>query len=583
MFISSATPEDVAGLVGGVKAISVGKVLLKPTLKKASVLFSDPISSTASNVVDLLLPSKETGFALSGAPRQVGRGGIFYAIGSNPVVSTAFLTSIVKDAVKSPVETVKMIKEYITKNPYELATVTKLGAAELRVRQRIARSKMYFEVVDKLQVQYGKGSKEVLDFQKAWKRGFEELPKRTDIVKKWTSKDLEAINGDVKISKIIDEISSKYKPELIGSTTITPQTTLKELPRGKAGDVDIQNVPGFLKNKSKRMAYELYNKLKSEGYDVRISEGDFFGNPKYHITLKGKELVNIGTDTNYFLKTQLGPIRGLFESQTLGQFTKDPLTGVMLGGIRGQLRVKLAKGYGEGSTARIRQLEKLNREGKLEGREKDIIDALGIVKGTDYLFKNGKYAGPKNKLRLNEAFQSVKRNTVDSVNSNVNKVNDFLTGRKMKKAEYGYYEKIPTIRKRAYSKPSKYNKKGYNPANMLIPTPVVYSKKPEYKPRVIPRPRVVYSKPGTYNPSNYLTNYGRPRVNPPKTIPKRKVPTDPRRYIKNPEERKRLIKQREKRMKEGYYNRPTVTDLLIGKKGKVTKRNVSGFETSRIF
>ncbi|MDD4110147.1 MAG: hypothetical protein PHS54_01185 [Clostridia bacterium] len=602
---SAKSALNLALLGTGAKAVTAAiqgsRAAIKSIARTGGTLFSDQITQTASNIVDSIIPQSPTGFQLSGAPSQVGRGVLYYALGSNPVVAPAFITAIAKSAVVDPIGTARQIKDYVIENPYEVATLGGLSKAELRLRQRIARSKMYYEVIDKLEFQYGSKAPEVTQFKTAWKRAFNELPKRTDIVQKWTSKDLEAVAGDKKLTRILDEINSKYKPEVIGSTTITPQTSLKELPRGKAGDIDVQNVPALLKNKSRQMAQEIYARLQAEGYNVRMQEGDFFGNPKYHITLNGKELINIGTDTNYFLKTQLGPLRDLFEFERIGQFTTDPVTGVRLGGIRGQLRVKLAKGYGEGSTGRIRELKQLMKEGKLVGREKDIIDALGIVEGTNYLFEGGRYIGPRSRLGVRDIYGGIRGGVVDSVRGKLNSMNNLLTGRGGT-GEYGYYEKIPTKQRKAYAQPKDYYKKpSYDPANYLIPKKAApYKKGPTYKKPVYtptsylvpeyPTPKKTPYKGKTpykrtpYTPTNYLVpQYGPPKKTPYKPpVIKKNPPVEElltRRFIEK--ERPKKGKKKKQR-KPRYKTLPTLSQQIIGYRLGKTVQRVTGFEIARV-
>jgi len=602
---STKSALNLALLGTGAKAVPAAiqgsRAALKSLARTAGTGFSDQITQTTSNIVDSIIPPSPTGLSPSGAPSQVGRGALYYAIGSNPLVAPAYITAILKSAVTDPVGTVKQVKDYVIENPYEVATIGGLSKAELRIRQRIARSKMYYEITDKLERQYGTKSPEVVDFQKAWKRAFKELPKRTDVVKKWTSKDLEVVAGDKKLISILDDINSKYKPEVIGTTTITPQTSLKELPRGKAGDIDVQNVPALLRNKSRQMAYEIYNRLKSEGYNVRIVEGDFYGNPKYYITMNGKELINIGTSTDYFLKTQLGPLRDLFEFERIGQFTTDPATGVRMSGIRGQLRVKIAKGYG-GDTSRIRQLKSLLKEGKLVGREKDIIDALGIVEGTESFFEGGRYVGPRQRLTASEFLTGVKETVASNVREKVTAFDDLLTGRKTGPKGYGYYEGVPTKPRKGYPAPPKksYQKPVYNPVNYVLPsyTPPKYTpkkapyKKPAYDasnylvpkktPTKYPKP-TKYKKP-TYGPSIYLL----PEYTPPKKTPYKKPPVRidyafEDLLTRRVEQKKRRKKpEKKKKKKASFRTLPTLTQQIIGYKGKRAKQYVTGFETIRI-
>jgi hypothetical protein len=226
----------------------------------------------------------------------------------------------------------------------------------------------YKKALKGLTKEFGKSSKEVNQFNKMWNRAFNELPRSVKVDKSWSSAQVEKAWGNAKIQKITNNVIREYKPEIIGSTTIKPQTSLTKLPRGKAGDVDIQNVPSLFGSNSKKMAFELFSKLKANGYNVKLRENDFFGKPKYHITIDGKEFVNIGTTSQYFLDTQAKPLINWYDPKKLGAWTKDP-HGVKMGNIRDQMRVKLWKGFVEKS------------------RPKDIVDAMGILKGTNKMFK----------------------------------------------------------------------------------------------------------------------------------------------------------------------------------------------------
>lgn len=244
------------------------------------------------------------------------------------------------------------------------------GMNSLRVRQG------YSKAVKDLEKTYGKNSAQVIEFKAAWNRAFSSPSKgglkRSEIpTKQWTSKDVSSIKGRTDIIKIVDDTLRKYDPTVIGSTTITTQTSLKTPPRGrgKLGDIDVQSVRNTIpfKINSQSMANDVYLQLLRKGYNVKFSTSKFQGTTKYHVTLDGKELLNVGTDNTYFLSTQAGPLLNWYEPTNINAWTKDP-TGVRLGNIRDQMRVKLWKGFVE------------------KTRPKDVIDALGIKEGTDYLF-----------------------------------------------------------------------------------------------------------------------------------------------------------------------------------------------------
>ena len=360
--------------------------------KTAAIIFNEPISKMVSTGVGAVIPVQDTGFAPDGALPQIGRGALYSVAMLIPGVSTAFITNIVKNVVIDPVRTIESIKDYVVKNPYEIASIYGFSRGVGRIEERLAREKMYYDITDRLINQYGIKSAEVLNFQKAWEVAFKEMPKRIDTIKPWTSEQLKAIAKEPRAQEIVNDVVKKYNPTLIGSTTLLPYLTLNTLRRGLQGDIDVQTVQRLINVQSKEMAQELYTKLKQAGYDVRYSESTFEGYPKYHVTFKGQELLNAGTSFDYFLRTQLGPLRGLFESKVFGQTVVEEVSGARLGTLRGQLRIKLVRGYG-GDISRIRELERLAKEGKLEGREKDILDTMDIIEGTKNLFEGEKYIG----------------------------------------------------------------------------------------------------------------------------------------------------------------------------------------------
>ena len=162
-------------------------------------------------------------------------------------------------------------------------TVITRGMKSVRVR------KGYKTALKDIQGKFGKNSKQVKEFKDMWKRAFEELPRTAGKTgKEWSPAQVKEGWGDPKIQSIIKNVLREYKPEIIGSTTIKPQTTLKKLPRGKAGDIDIQNVPALIsRSRSKRLAAALYKALKKAKYNVQLRENKFVdGTTKYHITLK---------------------------------------------------------------------------------------------------------------------------------------------------------------------------------------------------------------------------------------------------------------------------------------------------------
>ncbi len=589
--------------------------------KVGGYIFSEPIANVVSGTVSKIIPQQNTGFSLFGLPQQVARGALFYAAARNPVVGAAFIGSLTKTATTDPIGAVKMIATYARNNPYEIATGAVLSQAELRVRQVIARNKIYNDVNSKLIKEYGARSSEVLDFQKAWKRAFSELPKNAPVTKKFSVQELKVLTGDAKAVKLVNDILAKYSPEIIGTSVILPQTKLKTPPRGKFGDIDIQNVRGSLfSNKSKALAYEIYNKMKAQGYNIKIKEANFMGFKKYYLTLNGQEFINIGTSSKYFLETQQGPLRNLLEAEKFGQFTKDPLTGALIGNIRGQLRVKLAKGYVGADISVIRKLSNLYKAGDtkgvnallatLKGREKDIVDALGIVKGTDYLIKEGKYIGPGQSLpSVSQVVRNIKEGAMSVVSNSIRNVNSYLTFSGARTTPgYGYYSG-PRITNRGYVPPSqkyqKYSKPQYNPARYIAPSvykpsvrqPIksIYTKKPQYQrkvvtpynPPLLPRLSAPYkTQPKTPYKTAPQPRYTRAPYTKPPYQPPRQNQTQQmvRNLIIRPKPEKKIQQERQPVRRPQRYNiLPTITQQIyrVKRKGGRVKKP-TGFELLRI-
>ena len=161
------------------------------------------------------------------------------------------------------------------------------------------------------------------------------------------------------------------------------QTNLQQPVRGYAGDVDIQTSID-----SNAMTKEIYDYMKEQGYNVKLRKQDFHGTPKYHITLDGMEFINAGTSYDYFSKTQINPLLGLFERK--GFTMKSPDGNIQISPLRDQLRVKIQKGYVEGF------------------RPKDVIDVAGIVKATNHpsYHKQSILSQIQNKLGLQTNMQT---------------------------------------------------------------------------------------------------------------------------------------------------------------------------------
>lgn len=573
-------------------------------LKGVGLIFGDKITDFVTTTTSKLIPVQDTGFSLKGAPAQIGRGVIFYALSANPTVATAFVTQIAKSAATDAKGTVNEIWNYFKKNPYEVASGFVAGGVHLRVRELIARQRIYNEVNTKLVNEYGKNSVEVKDFQTAWKRAFKELPKQVPLTKPFSVEQLKAISGDAKAIKIVNEVLKKYSPEIIGTSVILPQTKLKTPPRGKFGDIDVQNVRGvWFKDYSKKLANEIYTRMQQAGYNVKLQEGDFMGFKKYYLTLDGDEFINIGTSSKYFLETQAGPLRDLLEAEKFRQFTRDPITGALIGNIRSQLRVKIVKGYTGADISMIRKISDLYKAGKidavnellkkLKGREKDIVDALGIVKGTDYLINEGKYIGPKaKKPTVAEVVRSMKERTVGLVTDNVRKINSLLTEKGGERVGYAAGKYAEKYKPKPYKE--EYKKSKYEPNKYLVsykPTykPAKYkpSYKPTgYKPSYKPTPKSVYNPliPSKYTPSKYEKLTPKPPKVPYKAQPKyeRALSSFGRLIVPTPE-KKLKGKKAPKKKPTGYQLTPTITQKLykIKRKGGPSRRP-RGFEIARL-
>jgi hypothetical protein len=583
--------------------------------KAIGYAFSDPITKTISGVTSRIIPEQKSGFALSGAPAQIGRGLIFYGLAANPFGASAFVTSMVKKAVTDPIQTAKDIGKYASQNPYEVATGFVAGGVHRRINEVIARNRIYNEVNSKLIKEYGIKSIEVKDFQTAWNRAFKELPKQAPLTKPFSVKQLEAISGDAKAVKLVEGILKKYSPEVIGTSVILPQTRLKTPPRGKFGDIDIQNVRGMLfTNNSKKLAMEIYSTMKKAGYDIKFKEAVFMGNKKYYLSLNGKEFINIGTSSKYFLKTQAGPLRDLFEAERFRQFTRDPLTNTLMGNIRAQLRVKIVKGYVGADIKMIRTLSELYKQGKiaqvkkilskLEGREKDIIDSLGIVKGTDYLIKSGKYIGPKQTTTPAQFVLGVR----DAVSS---KLSEGFRLSSKGPVISGYYKPTPG-QSIAYRNPEAYDKKysapRYSPTNYVLPKltpkytakpnyknaykkidsyfrPVKYNEsykaQPKYQKPVVKQPRYdrqKYDNP-LYSPPRYNKQ---PRYSPPYSPP-RPTPQPVRNLLIAPSSERKVEQVRQPiRRPSNYLLTPTITQKIYKVRRRTKAKRITGFEALRI-
>lgn len=373
--------------------------------------------------------------------------------------------------------------------------------------------------------------------QKAFKEQFDYvynvLPKKQTLVKEFKVNELEILkklpkSSRAKVAKTTEKLLAKYQAQVIGSSTIVPQTKLKKTPKGKIGDVDVAK-------SSKALADELVlnlNKVLPKGYSAKAYTKDFQGTTKYPVSIlkNGKrladgknllEFVNVGTSLQPTSRQfDLFENIGITPSRT---FVKTK-SGVRLLDIKSQAKAKLYGGY-------------------FGGRSKDIVDLKGIIKGTKSLpvKKSGfNFSFPKIKiskpgLNIKSSFgilssgKNVKIKSGEYYYSPVKSNNLFLSNYKAPKNDKKYYsanyEKTqPSVYtdyymgKQSYSIPqntsytptSNYDPKpsSYTPPkpNYDIPTKTDYVIKSDYKiPTNYKIPKTNYSVTGYPKiPTNYI-------------------------------------------------------------------------------
>jgi len=270
---------------------------------------------------------------------------------------------------------------------------------------KLSKSKAVVE--EALIKKYGARSKEVRTFQAEYNRAFKELPRRAKPLKEWSPKYVEALQkeGASPAAMLgIKKVFAKYKPYVIGTTVIPPQTTLRKPPRGAGGDIDVQGL--LTKGKEKAFAKEVNSVLKEFGIKSDIATSSFMGKPKYHVNIKGQEFLNIGTSKAYFQQTQVPAVLGWTEPAFLTWIPTKK--GIRVSNIADQMRKKFEMGYLMGKPSEVIkrvELAKLygkvpksvweQKAAKVGGRTKDLIDVAGIYKGTSKLVKGGKFTGEK--------------------------------------------------------------------------------------------------------------------------------------------------------------------------------------------
>ena len=217
----------------------------------------------------------------------------------------------------------------------------------LRVTNKVALANRYFELRKMYTKKFGTNAKEVKTFERQWKQVFGEVPREIGITQNFTVKNLEIFKNfskkdRAKAVRITDKTFHDFAGDLkiIGSTTIPPTASMKQPPKGKfsQGDVDVKatSVSG-----GKAFVETLIYRLNKAGFKEfklhkpRFTEGK--DSPKYATTYKGQEFVNVGTSQSRTF-AELEEIVNLLDLPVpYGVFKKTP-KGIQLQNLRDQLR-----------------------------------------------------------------------------------------------------------------------------------------------------------------------------------------------------------------------------------------------------
>lgn len=122
---------------------------------------ADSISSIANKIVDAIAPQNkvtEGQTPSSTITRQLERGALFTGLASNPIVGTAFLTSLVKSFINNPSETYQQSKDYISANKYEFLTGLALAAEIPSIKQSLKSVSEQTETLAKANERLGSSS-----------------------------------------------------------------------------------------------------------------------------------------------------------------------------------------------------------------------------------------------------------------------------------------------------------------------------------------------------------------------------------------------------------------------------------------
>ncbi len=110
------------------------------------------------SAIDKLLPRQEpsTGWDISGAPRQLGRAGLFALSAAIPGVGLVYAADLIANFIYNPVGTIKSIKQYGKEYPYETYSIALLGGAKaiktLKNRRAITALKENIKLLDNAKI-----------------------------------------------------------------------------------------------------------------------------------------------------------------------------------------------------------------------------------------------------------------------------------------------------------------------------------------------------------------------------------------------------------------------------------------------
>lgn len=396
LFLQQEKPEEIRRRIGGLGAFT-GRVAptLAPGLIGAGFL---AVTAAGAEKPEELLPFIAAGGLFRGATRFLGlgakatelltttqRGQLFLrrgfkGIGRAGEIGLGVGVAGLVGAGLIPALREPNGAEAFAKETALAFTGFRIGAAlggpfARRVGIPFQRKIEFLEAKKFLEQTKGKGSKEVKEFEKAFKRAFEELPKDIPTTKDIDSsvRNLVALQGRPKAQKIVadalKEFAGKKKVFLIGSGVLLPQLELRVPPRGRGtiGDLDLTtlNVAD-----AKALRNLVAQRLAVGGFKKELTSSDFptkFGT-KVTLRFGNEQLLNIGT-TLKPTQIQLEQfISGVFDIPEIPAraFVELP-SGIRILRLREQARAKVSAAFIQRKKRAI----------------KDIPDVLGIVAATE--------------------------------------------------------------------------------------------------------------------------------------------------------------------------------------------------------